>query len=207
MAQLYGQVPHVHPQEGVVNLSRICLSQNGAHVAPDLPPGAPIGQSIGNYKKNYRQVWQYLCRVGIIQCNTGSASLFTFLEINSDLSAQTVCTYWLKGLCMKGDTCGFLHEFNPERMPVCRSLLKYGICKEPDCPYKHSLTDIKVYHPSVDTPCLPEACFFGVYSLSHLMGLLLWLSTTILYSAGHVLRSIYSTMQSSFLLLKLAQNS
>ena len=45
---------------------------------------------------------------------------------------------------MKGDTCGFLHEFNPERMPVCRSLLKYGICKEPDCPYKHSLTDIKV---------------------------------------------------------------
>jgi len=57
---------------------------------------------------------------------------------------QTVCTYWLKGLCMKGDTCGFLHEFNPERMPVCRSLLKYGVCKEPDCPYKHSLTDIKV---------------------------------------------------------------
>lgn len=45
---------------------------------------------------------------------------------------------------MKGDTCGFLHEFNPERMPVCRSLLKYGVCKEPDCPYKHSLTDIKV---------------------------------------------------------------
>lgn len=45
---------------------------------------------------------------------------------------------------MKGDTCGFLHEFNAERMPVCRSLLKYGVCKEPDCPYKHSLTDIKV---------------------------------------------------------------
>ena len=57
---------------------------------------------------------------------------------------QTVCTYWLKGLCMKGDTCGFLHEFNAERMPVCRSLLKYGVCKEPDCPYKHSLQDIKV---------------------------------------------------------------
>ena len=46
---------------------------------------------------------------------------------------------------MKGDTCGFLHEFNAERMPVCRSLLKYGICKEPDCPYKHSLQDIKVH--------------------------------------------------------------
>lgn len=53
---------------------------------------------------------------------------------------------------MKGDTCGFLHEFNAERMPVCRSLLKYGVCKEPDCPYKHSLQDIKVCL-SVTTPC------------------------------------------------------
>lgn len=56
---------------------------------------------------------------------------------------QTVCTYWLRGLCMKGDTCGFLHQFDPERMPVCRSLLKFGVCKEPDCPYKHSLEAIK----------------------------------------------------------------
>ena len=44
---------------------------------------------------------------------------------------MTVCTYWLRGLCMKGDTCGFLHQFDPERMPVCRTLLKFGVCKEP----------------------------------------------------------------------------
>lgn len=56
---------------------------------------------------------------------------------------QTVCTYWLRGLCMKGDTCGFLHEFDPNKMPVCRNLLKYGTCKEPDCPYKHSTEEIK----------------------------------------------------------------
>eukprot|EP00803_Ostreobium_quekettii_P002826 evm.model.scf_3485.1 EVM.evm.TU.scf_3485.1 scf_3485:9772-12347(+) len=56
---------------------------------------------------------------------------------------QTVCTYWLKGLCMKGDSCGFLHQLDPQRMPVCRSLLKYGVCKEPDCLFKHSLDDIK----------------------------------------------------------------
>ncbi|GAB4815318.1 hypothetical protein N2152v2_002364 [Parachlorella kessleri] len=56
---------------------------------------------------------------------------------------QTVCTYWLRGLCMKGDTCGFLHQFDPQRMPVCRTLLKFGVCKEPDCPYKHTLDEIK----------------------------------------------------------------
>ena len=60
---------------------------------------------------------------------------------------QTVCTYWLKGLCMKGESCGFLHEWNPERMPVCRTLLKHGVCREPDCPYKHSLEEIKVTCP------------------------------------------------------------
>jgi len=56
---------------------------------------------------------------------------------------QTVCTYWLRGLCMKGDTCGFLHQFDPDRMPVCRNLLKFGTCKDADCPYKHTTDEIK----------------------------------------------------------------
>jgi cleavage and polyadenylation specificity factor subunit 4 len=37
-----------------------------------------------------------------------------------------VCTYWLRGLFMKGDSCGFLHRFDPARMPVCRTLIKSG---------------------------------------------------------------------------------
>ena len=60
--------------------------------------------------------------------------------------AQTVCTYWLKNLCMKGDDCGFLHQYDLARMPVCRTLIKFGECKEPDCPFKHSMDDVKVRH-------------------------------------------------------------
>mmetsp|Transcript_6005 Transcript_6005/g.37281 ORF Transcript_6005/g.37281 Transcript_6005/m.37281 type:complete len:150 (+) Transcript_6005:311-760(+) len=56
---------------------------------------------------------------------------------------QTVCRHWLRGLCMKGESCGFLHQFDPSRMPVCRYYAKYGECKEPDCVFKHSLDDIK----------------------------------------------------------------
>eukprot|EP00798_Chlamydomonas_sp_ICE-L_P017221 gene17221-23543_t len=56
---------------------------------------------------------------------------------------QTVCTYWLRGLCMKGDSCGFLHQFAQDKMPVCRALLKFGVCKEPDCPFKHDTDEIK----------------------------------------------------------------
>ena len=46
---------------------------------------------------------------------------------------QTVCRHWLRGLCMKGDDCGFLHQFDQARMPVCRFYAKYGECREPDC--------------------------------------------------------------------------
>ena len=44
---------------------------------------------------------------------------------------------------MKGDSCGFLHQFDQSRMPVCRNLLKTGVCKDVDCPYKHSTEEIK----------------------------------------------------------------
>lgn len=56
---------------------------------------------------------------------------------------QTVCRHWLRGLCMKGDMCGFLHQFDKSKMPVCRFFAKFGECREVDCPFKHSETDIK----------------------------------------------------------------
>eukprot|EP00898_Chlorokybus_atmophyticus_P004558 jgi/Chlat1/5102/Chrsp33S05101 len=59
---------------------------------------------------------------------------------------QTVCRHWLRGLCMKGDACGFLHQFDPARMPICRFFAKHGECHEPDCVFKHSAEDIKDCH-------------------------------------------------------------
>lgn len=50
-----GSQAHVSRCKSAIHLS---VLQNGSQQAPDLPPGAPIGQSIGNYKKNYRQVSQ-----------------------------------------------------------------------------------------------------------------------------------------------------
>ena len=45
---------------------------------------------------------------------------------------------------MKGDECGFLHQLDPQRMPVCRTLLKFGECKDPECQFKHDLGEVKV---------------------------------------------------------------
>ncbi|XP_031130960.1 30-kDa cleavage and polyadenylation specificity factor 30-like isoform X3 [Ipomoea triloba] len=56
---------------------------------------------------------------------------------------QTVCRHWLRSLCMKGDACGFLHQYDNSRMPVCRFFRIYGECREQDCVYKHTNEDIK----------------------------------------------------------------
>ncbi|KAG0471420.1 hypothetical protein HPP92_015966 [Vanilla planifolia] len=56
---------------------------------------------------------------------------------------QTVCRHWLRSLCMKGDACGFLHQYDKARMPVCRFFRLFGECREQDCVYKHTNEDIK----------------------------------------------------------------
>lgn len=51
-----------------------------------------------------------------------------------------VCRHWLRGLCMKGESCEFLHQYDTERMPLCRWGTK---CTIPDCPYRHVAEDEK----------------------------------------------------------------
>jgi cleavage and polyadenylation specificity factor subunit 4 len=76
---------------------------------------------------------------------------------------QTVCRHWLRGLCMKGDACGFLHQYDKARMPVCRFFAKFGECREPDCIYKHTNEDIKECNMYVASflpfAYLPNSCF------------------------------------------------
>ncbi|XP_011011896.1 PREDICTED: 30-kDa cleavage and polyadenylation specificity factor 30-like [Populus euphratica] len=85
---------------------------------------------------------------------TGASTSNTTANNSSDTGAadmqagrrsfrQTVCRHWLRSLCMKGDACGFLHQYDKSRMPVCRFFRLYGECREQDCVYKHTNEDIK----------------------------------------------------------------
>jgi len=51
-----------------------------------------------------------------------------------------VCRHWIRGLCMKGENCEFLHQYDVDRMPLCR---RGANCKVPDCPYRHVSEDDK----------------------------------------------------------------
>jgi len=45
-----------------------------------------------------------------------------------------VCRHWLRGLCMKGESCEFLHQYDMSKMPECR----WGMeCQVPECPFRH----------------------------------------------------------------------
>ncbi|KAK3309667.1 uncharacterized protein B0T15DRAFT_516145 [Chaetomium strumarium] len=49
-----------------------------------------------------------------------------------------VCKHWLRGLCKKGETCEFLHEYNLRKMPECNFFLRNGFCSNgEECLYLH----------------------------------------------------------------------
>mmetsp|Transcript_5221 Transcript_5221/g.12809 ORF Transcript_5221/g.12809 Transcript_5221/m.12809 type:complete len:677 (-) Transcript_5221:673-2703(-) len=45
-----------------------------------------------------------------------------------------VCRHWLRDLCMKGNSCEFLHQYDLSKMPLCRHGER---CKISDCPFRH----------------------------------------------------------------------
>uniref|UniRef100_A0ACD5YNH4 Uncharacterized protein n=4 Tax=Avena sativa TaxID=4498 RepID=A0ACD5YNH4_AVESA len=56
---------------------------------------------------------------------------------------QVVCRHWLRGLCMKGESCGYLHQYDQDRLPVCHFFRAYGCCRVQDCIFKHNAEDVK----------------------------------------------------------------
>lgn len=55
-----------------------------------------------------------------------------------DLGKRTICKHWLRGLCKKGDSCDYLHEYDMRRMPECRFFATFGYCNSgDDCLYLH----------------------------------------------------------------------
>ncbi|NXN87917.1 CPSF4 factor, partial [Bombycilla garrulus] len=48
-----------------------------------------------------------------------------------------VCKHWLRGLCKRGDSCDFLHDYDATRVPECYFYSKFGECSSKDCPFLH----------------------------------------------------------------------
>ncbi|KAK4181281.1 hypothetical protein QBC36DRAFT_227694 [Triangularia setosa] len=59
-------------------------------------------------------------------------------QSNTTGFGSLVCKHWLRGLCKKGLTCEFLHEYNLRKMPECNFFVRNGYCSNGDeCLYLH----------------------------------------------------------------------
>lgn len=48
---------------------------------------------------------------------------------------REVCRYWIKGICVKGAACEFLHVWDNARMPEC----SHGdLCRDSSCLFRHT---------------------------------------------------------------------
>jgi len=66
---------------------------------------------------------------------TGDEAVPTMTSAKNDPRLRTVvCRHWLRDLCMKGNACEFLHQFDLSKMPLCRHGDR---CKLKDCPFRH----------------------------------------------------------------------
>eukprot|EP00917_Polyrhabdina_sp_WS-2016_P024903 GHVP01053715.1.p1 GENE.GHVP01053715.1~~GHVP01053715.1.p1 ORF type:complete len:391 (+),score=50.93 GHVP01053715.1:288-1460(+) len=55
-------------------------------------------------------------------------------------ASKVVCRHWMRGMCMKGQFCEYLHEFDVTKMPLCPRFSQLGYCHEFDvgeCEFKH----------------------------------------------------------------------
>lgn len=59
------------------------------------------------------------------------------------LQAQ-VCKHWLRGACVNGENCLFLHEYDHRFVPQCVFFETLGDCTNPECPFLHSRPEEKV---------------------------------------------------------------
>lgn len=48
-----------------------------------------------------------------------------------------VCKHWLRGLCKKGDSCEFLHQYDMSKMPECFFYSKFNACTNKECTFLH----------------------------------------------------------------------
>ncbi len=83
-----------------------------------------------------------------------------------------VCKHWLRDLCMKGDKCDFLHQYDLARMPECLQWAKFGKCADQECDFRHDTermecqkfkfgfcklgAQCKMRHDKLTRPFLPE---------------------------------------------------
>ena len=59
-------------------------------------------------------------------------------QVNEAKRKKDVCMFWMKNQCQKGKDCEYLHQYDENRIPVCRFFNDNGFCDhEATCQFRH----------------------------------------------------------------------
>lgn len=111
--------------EGYLHQQQQTQQQRQQFSNPSSSYQAPSDSRDYRKQANYRQVRAETSRRAWLSLHMALVRS----ELRFSILRQTVCRHWLRGLCMKGDTCGYLHQYDESRLPVCRWFAKFGSCK------------------------------------------------------------------------------
>lgn len=71
------------------------------------------------------------------KCNLGDACPQRHVITNLISVQTTVCRHWLRGACVNGENCLYLHEYVDRFVPQCAFFERIGECTNPECPFSH----------------------------------------------------------------------
>ena len=81
-------------------------------------------------------------KTDIVTLPGGRAAPSNLPEVGSKGYRATVCKFWLKGTCLMGDRCHFLHREDRDRLPLCDNLRTHGRCTDLECRFRHEQEDL-----------------------------------------------------------------
>lgn len=100
-----------------------------------LPPPAP---SEGKRMEICQDFQRGRCRYSDAECPHRHI-LSSFRHVQA-----RVCKHWLRGACVNGENCVYLHEYDIRFVPQCAFFERLGECTNPECPFIHARPEEKI---------------------------------------------------------------
>lgn len=70
-------------------------------------------------------------------CHLGTECPDRHIQTTAKSVHQEVCRHWLRGACVNGENCLYLHEYLDRLVPECTYFAQFGECTNPECFYRH----------------------------------------------------------------------
>ncbi|KAH9586314.1 zinc finger protein [Trypanosoma melophagium] len=107
------------------------FTDSAASVSPAFEDVLPEEPRTTAKRREICQSFQHgKCRLGAACPERHVLSQFKTMRLE-------VCKHWLRGACVNGENCLYLHAYDDRYVPSCAFYQRLGECTNPECPFQH----------------------------------------------------------------------